>query len=132
MKKTRRGTDGKRSKVSEAIIVPYLSFSYLLYLTSVPRITPRAMVIALVNQNSGGGDDGYERDRNTGTRIPSPRVDVHGRVRTFLVPSFFVLLPFLMTQPLLFSTVNEEAAWRTRPRRRTGTNRDKWPRSGDG
>ena len=63
---------------------------------------------------------------------PGQVAEVRGRVRTFLVPSFFVLLPFLMNLPLLFSAVNEDAAWRTRPRRRTGTNRDKWPRSGDG
>ena len=79
-----------------------------------------------------GGGDGYERDRNTRTRGRSPRVDVNGLVGTFLVPSFFVLLPFLMNLTLLLSTGNEDTACRTRLCRRTGKNRDKWPRPGGG
>ena len=73
----------------------------------------------------GVGGDGYERDLNTGTRGRIPRVDVHGRERIFIV-----LLPFQMSLILLFSKGNDNAACRKRSRRRTGTNRDKWPRSG--
>ena len=55
--------------------------------------------------------------------------EVQGRVRTFFVPSFFVILPFLMSLTLLFSTGNEDAAWQTRLCQRMGTKRDKWSRS---